>query len=483
MDISHLNYGIVHSLIGKNDGVSIVIDQCVDAMVKHVGIPLGNIYFLAAHTSPRFNAQTNDIFWHKNEVHKLILNKFNDPDDESLAAIIHENALVAKDIIANFVQRNNIDIIIAHNTSHIYNFITAVGLGYYFEELRNQNLIWPKILVWWHDSYFERDQFSTPGKSLQPFLKYLPGTYVDGIVFINSLQPGIARSVFKKYGITRLDEYFKERTVVIPNTHDLTWNWNDFDWSRNELIFPQQDSYNLSFFKDIGLLDKVNEAGYTMNETLVLLQHTRVVPRKKIEFAIDLAFALERRFRDAGIKKCITLLISGHSGDEQARYKEFLIDYYSMKKEEFPSSAVFLIFGESHILSHRDIIVDKKFYNFSEIPAIIAAAGGIGTYFSQVEGFGNNLLEMLAAGLPVVINKYGIYKTDLEPLGFNLPFIEDNIMSGDLIETTFKLAGDYQYRNQVVVHNLRVIAEKLCNKVISDSLKPLINNIFTKGLH
>ena len=226
MDISHLNYGIVHSLIGKNDGVSIVIDQCVDAMVKHVGIPLGNIYFLAAHTSPRFNAQTNDIFWHKNEVHKLILNKFNDPDDESLAAIIHENALVAKDIIANFVQRNNIDIIIAHNTSHIYNFITAVGLGYYFEELRNQNLIWPKILVWWHDSYFERDQFSTPGKSLQPFLKYLPGTYVDGIVFINSLQPGIARSVFKKYGITRLDEYFKERTVVIPNTHDLTWNWN-----------------------------------------------------------------------------------------------------------------------------------------------------------------------------------------------------------------------------------------------------------------
>jgi glycosyltransferase involved in cell wall biosynthesis len=297
------------------------------------------------------------------------------------------------------------------------------------------------------------------------------------------MQPGIARKVFEKYGITRLDEYFNERTVIIPNTHDMTWNWNGYDWSRNELIFPPQDTYNHSFFKDIGLLDIIEPAGYTLNDTLVLLQHTRIVPRKKIEFAIDLAFALERRFETAGIKKCIVLLISGHSGDEQAMYKEFLHTYYRMKKEEYPASAVYLIFGENQILSHRDIIVDKKYYNFAEIPSIIAAAGGIGTYFSQVEGFGNNLLEMLAAGLPVVINKYGIYKTDLEPLGFKLPSIEENIMSPDLIETTFKTATDYRYRNQFVVHNLRVIAEKLSNRVISDSLRPLINNIFTKGLH
>ncbi len=156
MDISHLNYGIIHSLIGKNDGVSIVIDQSVNAMVKDLGIGLGNIFFLAAHASPRFNAETHEIFWHKSEIHKTIIRRFNEKADESLDHLIHENALLAKDIIADFVQRNNIDIIIAHNTSHPYNFITAVGLGYYLEELRRQNLIWPKVLVWWHDSYFER---------------------------------------------------------------------------------------------------------------------------------------------------------------------------------------------------------------------------------------------------------------------------------------------------------------------------------------
>jgi glycosyltransferase involved in cell wall biosynthesis len=483
MDISHLNYGIIHSLIGKNDGVSIVIDQSVNAMVRGLGIQLGNIYFLAAHSSPRFNAQTNEVFWHKSEIHKNIISKFNEPDDGSLDRLIHENALIARDIITDFVQHNNIDIIIAHNISHPYNFITAVGLGYYFESLWKQNTIWPKILVWWHDSYFEREQFANPNPAIQKYLKYLPGTYVDGIVFINSTQPELAKRVFKKFGVKRLDEYFKDRTAIIPNTQDIIWNWKDRDWNGKELIFPPQDNYNRSFFKNIGLTAMVESAGFTMNDTMVLLQHTRIVPRKKIELAIDLAFELEKKFHSCGNRKCIALLISGHSGDEQAKYKEYLAAYFRLKQEEYAGSAVFMIFGEDHILSNRDIIVDKKYYNFSEIPSVIAAVGGIGTYFSQLEGFGNNLLEMLAAGLPVVINKYAVYKTDLEPLGFELPFVEDNILDPGLIETTYRIATDYTFRNQVVIHNLRILSEKLNHRVISESLGPLINNIFTKGLH
>lgn len=483
MDISHLNYGILHSLIGKNDGVSIVIDQSVNAMVKDLGIPLGNIFFLAAHSSPRFNAETHEVFWHKNDTHKMIIRNFSQPDDGTMDKLIHESALVAKDIIAGFVRKNNIDILIAHNISHPYNFITAIGLGYYFESLRKQNIIWPKILVWWHDSYFEREQFQNPSPVIQKYLKYLPGTYVDGIVFINSSQPALARKVFQKYGINHLKEYFSDRTVVIPNTHDITWDWEKNNWEGSELIYPPQDIYNRSFFKNIGLTTMVESAGFTLKETVILLQHTRIVPRKKIELAIDLAFDLEKRFHEAGNRKCIALLISGHSGDEQVKYKEFLSEYFRMKKEESPGSAVFMIYGEDHILSHRDIIVDKKYYNFFEIPSIISAAGGIGTYFSQVEGFGNNLLEMLAAGLPVVINKYSVYKSDLEPLGFELPFVEDNILDQQLIETTYKLATDIAFRNQLVHHNLEILSENLGHRVIAELLAPLINNIFTKGLY
>ncbi|MDZ7774543.1 MAG: hypothetical protein U5L09_02480 [Bacteroidales bacterium] len=67
------------------------------------------------------------------------------------------------------MEENEIDLIIAHNTSHPYNFITAVGLGIYFEELKANNYIWPKQLVWWHDSYMERELF----KSAQAVIKYL----------------------------------------------------------------------------------------------------------------------------------------------------------------------------------------------------------------------------------------------------------------------------------------------------------------------
>jgi hypothetical protein len=482
MDISHLNYGLIHSLIGKNDGVSIVIDQSVNAMVKDLGIQLGNIYFLAAHSSPRFNAETNDVFWHKNEIHKTIIREFNEESDDSLDWLIHKNALLAKEIIADFVQRNNIDIILAHNISHPYNFITAVGLGYYIEDLRRQNIIWPKVVAWWHDSYFEREQFSNPNKIIRKYLKYLPGTYIDGVVFINTTQPALAKKVFKQYGINRLDEYFKDRTVIIPNTHDITWNWKDRDWDGNSLIFPKQDNYNRTFLSDIGLTEMVESSGFDLKDTLILLQHTRIVPRKKIEFAIDLSFELEKRFMQDGYKKCIVLLISGHSGDEQAKYKEFLSNYFLLKKEAVRESNVFLIFGENHILSHRDIIVDKKYYNFFEIPSVISSYGGIGTYFSEIEGFGNNLLEMLAAGLPVVINRYLVYKTDLEPLGFELPGIEENILDNTLIENTYKLATDIRYRNQLVKHNLDILSEKLGHRIIAEKLAPLINNIFTKGL-
>ena len=162
MKLSDLRIGIIHSLIGKNDGVSIVIDQTVKAMSKYMKINIGNFFFLAAHSSPRFNAQTDEVFWHKSDVHKEILINFNNESAEGLDELIHENALYAKKVIKKWVDDNYIDLIIAHNTSHPYNFITAVGLGYYFEELKAEGIIWPKLMVWWHDSYFERSIFANP---------------------------------------------------------------------------------------------------------------------------------------------------------------------------------------------------------------------------------------------------------------------------------------------------------------------------------
>lgn len=483
MNISQLNVGILHSLIGKNDGVSIVIDQTVHAMVEDMGIGLGNIFFLAAHSSPRFNAETNDIFWHKNDVHKAIVRHFNTIPPEGFDYLIHKKALYARDIIKQFVKKHNIDLLIAHNTSHPYNFITAVGLGYYIEELRDEGIIWPKVMVWWHDSYLEREQFRNPNEVIKKYLKYLPGTEIDGIAFINKSQPELAEKLFTSLNYPRITKFFSERTIIVPNTCSIDWEWRNLPWERNTLLSPPADNYNDSFFQDIGLIEALANRGLSLKDAVILLQHTRIVPRKKIEVALDFAFLLEKRFLRAGMKKCVALLISGHSGDEEAEYKKFLSEYYQKKLTETPGSNVLIIFGEHHILSHRDIIVDKKYYNFYEIPAIIASAGGIGTYFSEVEGFGNNLLEMASFGLPVIINKYDIFSSDIESLGFHFPAIEKCNLTDDVVEQAYAVLTNFKKRNAMIKNNLEVLDEKLDHRIIADKLKPLVTRMFTRILN
>ena len=483
MNISHLNIGIIHSLIGKNDGVSIVIDQTVHAMVDDMGIELGNIFFLAAHTSPRFNAETNDIFWHKNDIHKAILQNFSSDPPDGFDELIHEKALYAKSIIKEFVKKHNIDLLIAHNTSHPYNFITAVGLGYYIEELRDRGIIWPKVMVWWHDSYFEREKFSNPNHVIQKYLKYLPGTEIDGLAFINKSQPELGKKLFRSLKYPAVGRFFEKRAIVVPNTSSIDWDWKSYPWKKAQLNAPPLDSYNETFFRDVGLVCEIEQRGFTMEDTTVLLQHTRVVPRKKIEVAIDFAFRLEKRFRKAGIRKCVALLISGHSGDEQVEYKKFLTENFDAQLKKNGKANVVLIFGEHRILSHRDIIVDKKYYNFYEVPAIVASMGGIGTYFSEIEGFGNNLLEMASFGLPVMINKYDVFKSDIEYLGFDFPAIENNIMTDELVEKAFTILNDYRLRNSLVSHNLKILEDKLDHRIISEKLKPLIMRMFTRILN
>jgi mannosylglucosylglycerate synthase len=483
MNISQLNVGIIHSLIGKNDGVSIVIDQTVYAMVNDMGIGLGNIFFLAAHTSPRFNAETNDIFWHKNDIHKAIIHNFSKKPPDGFDELIHSKAIYAKDIIRQFVKKNNIDLLIAHNTSHPYNFITAVGLGYFIEELRDEGIIWPKVMVWWHDSYFEREQFSCPNEVIKKYLKYLPGTEVDGIAFINKSQPELAVKLFKSLNYPRIEKFFSERTIIVPNTCNIEWEWKNLPWEKDTLLAPPPDNYNDSFFQDIGLNDELKNRHLGLKDAVLLLQHTRIVPRKKIEVALDFAFLLGKRFTQSGLKKCIILLISGHSGDEEVEYKKFLSEYYQNKLEQNPGSYVIMIFGEHYILSHRDIIVDKKYYNFYEIPAIVASAGGIGTYFSEVEGFGNNLLEMVSFGLPVIINKYDVYNSDIAPLGFNFPAIEHCRLTGEAIEQTFAILTDFRKRNKMIRHNLEILDKKLDHRIIAEKLKPLVIRMFTRILN
>ena len=91
---------------------------------------------------------------------------------------------------------------------------------------------------------------------------------------------------------------------------------------------------------------------------------------------------------------------------------------------------------------------------------------------------GNNLLEMISLGLPTVINKYPIYKRDIEQLGFDLPSTEDGVFSKDLIQRCFDCLVNMPKRNVMVKHNLKVLDEKLHHGVVAKKLDVLIQNMF-----
>ncbi len=482
MDISRLKIGILHSLIGKNDGVSIVIDQTIEAMIDQMEIPLGNIHLLAAHSPPRFNTTLDDIFWHKNEQNKYILAHYSqEPAPDDLEDFILEHANYAKSIIAKFIEKNDIDLFIVHNSCHPSNFVYAVATGMYFEEIHNEGRSLPKFLLWWHDSHFERDRFKKPNSIIRKFLKYLPGPHVNGIVFINTEQELLANRYYaEEFKMANSDLFFKRKTVFIPNTCSIPWDWSHFKLETKKLVAPPEDQYNKTFLKDIGLIKDLEAKGFELEETVILLQHTRVVQRKRIDVSIEFAIRLEEKFRKEGMHKAVALLVSGHSGDEHDSHLMYLKRKFSETVKKFPDSKgrVFLLFAEKYILPEREVLVEKKYYRFADIPAVVARCGGMGTYFSEVEGFGNNLLEMISQGLPVVINKYPIYKRDIEQLGFMLPSVENCKLENSTIDECFQLLTNVTQRNQMVLHNLQVLQEKLHHGVIAEKLSWLIQNMF-----
>jgi glycosyltransferase involved in cell wall biosynthesis len=481
MSTKNIKIGILHSLIGKNDGVSIVIDQSIKTMVKKMDIPLGNLHFLAGHSPPRMNTVLDDVFWHRNDDNRYILEHYDQTPPEGLEDLIKSAASYAKELIADFIKDNKLDIFIVHNSCHPSNFIFAVAVGMYFEEQRDAGLKTPKYLLWWHDSHFERKRFENANAVIKSYLRYIPGPNVDGIVFINTVQPNIGKTYLEELCLESVDQYLKENTCVIPNTCDISWEWANRVEEGDDLT-PPLDQYNRTFYKDIGLLEKIEKKGFKEEELVILLQHTRIVERKRIDLAIDFAFELEKKFRQNEDKRCVVLLVSGHSGDEHDTCRSDLEEHFAnrCRGNVHMTQNTLLLFGESHILPNREVIVNKKYYAFSDIPAIVAHSGGMGTYFSEVEGFGNNLLEMMAYGLPVVLNRYPIYESDLAPLDFDVAEVQDCSLDQTAVDKSYAYLTQPEVRTKAVLKNLGILENKLNHDVMASKLTPLIDKLLNQ---
>jgi mannosylglucosylglycerate synthase len=192
-------------------------------------------------------------------------------------------------------------------------------------------------------------------------------------------------------------------------------------------------------------------------DDVVLLQPTRVVPRKGIEHSI----ALVSQLRDPRCK----LVVSHESGDEGLDYQRTLIELAEQ-------SGVDLRFVHAPT-------VDSGATRISDTPttdlAEAYAAADLITYPSLYEGFGNALLEAFYYRKPVLVNRYSIFVSDIEPKGFKV-ITMDGFLTRSVLDHVRRVISDEAYREEMVAYNYELGKAFFSYTVLRRKLRALVTN-------
>ncbi len=268
----------------------------------------------------------------------------------------------------------------------------------------------------------------------------------------------------RRFQISAVEDYLEMAFPPrVPNLQHVVINqaaWEQLSWRKgvssllipNVLDFdnppPQPDEYAADVREQIGLAPG----------DLLILQPTRVIPRKGIEQAIHLI----RRLRDPRCK----LVISHPAGDEGLEYCRQIRD---LAQDE----GVPLSFFGSRVAERRQINSEgQKVYVLNDL----YPHADLVTFPSLREGFGNALLEAIYFRKPVVVGRYPVYIRDIESKGIRLPSL-DGFIDRQVVAETRRLLDDGAYRAELVEQNYQVAQRYFSYRVLEKSLRLLIQNL------
>jgi glycosyltransferase involved in cell wall biosynthesis len=197
-------------------------------------------------------------------------------------------------------------------------------------------------------------------------------------------------------------------------------------------------------------------------DEIMVLQPTRIVQRKGIETSIELIARLaDPRFK----------FVISHTGtDEGNAYAARIQDYARLLGVE-------IILAES--------LIDAG-GGRSEAPFSIWDAyneADLITYPSTYEGFGNAFLEAVYHRKPILCNRYSIFRTDIEPLGFNTIEI-DGFINDSVIAEVRQVIDDADYRRRMVEGNYDIGRQFFSYRRVANDIEALLSapNLVSHGL-
>jgi glycosyltransferase involved in cell wall biosynthesis len=277
-----------------------------------------------------------------------------------------------KKALYEFIGTFNIDLLIVENALTIP---MNIAFGLAITECIAETGI--PTIAHHHDFAWERQRFTVNSVEDYLSMSFPPRLHTINHVVINTEG---RRQLSYRCGLS---------STVIPNV---------FDFATEP---PKMDDYALHFREDLGIA----------NDDVLLLQPTRMIARKGIEHAIELA----SRLRDRGAK----LLISHQERDEGAAYFNRTMEYAKLLGIE-------VIVRPDRIGADRGWTEDGQ-RKYSLWDCYLNA--DFVTYPSTYEGFGNAFLEALWFKKPLLVNRYSIFQQDIEPVDFDVVVMENYVTS------------------------------------------------------
>jgi glycosyltransferase involved in cell wall biosynthesis len=338
--------------------------------------------------------------------------------DPEVTRLIYSLSDHLKRTLYEFTRKFDIEILIAQNALCIpMNVPLGLALTNFIAETG-----FPTI-AHHHDFYWERDRFSV--NAVGDLL---------GMAFPPSL-PSIHHVTINSFAQQDLSHRKGESSTLVPNVLDF------------ENPPPVPDKYAANVRKDFGIAP----------DDILFLQPTRVVPRKGIEHSISLLAALKN-------PKC-KLVVSHESGDEGDDYMLALAEMAEQAGVEvhFTSKRM----GEVRSTNEQG----ERIYTLADV---YSQADFI-TYPSLYEGFGNALIEAFYYRKPVLVNRYSIFISDIEPKGFQV-ITMDGFITRDVVNQVQRVISDHEYRQKIVDHNYELGKAFFSYAVLRRKLRAIITN-------
>jgi glycosyltransferase involved in cell wall biosynthesis len=194
----------------------------------------------------------------------------------------------------------------------------------------------------------------------------------------------------------------------------------------------------------------------------MILQPTRIIPRKGIEHTIELVKELD--------DPCYKLVISHETGDEGFEYVEWLKAYAFEHQVD-------LRIVKTKITSPW--INNGKYQTEYSLWDIYPNAEFI-SYPSLCEGFGNALLEAIYFKKPLLVNRYPIFDRDIEPKGFNLA-VMDGFLSKKTVQDVREILEQPVRREKMVNLNYEVASRHYSYSVLRNHINTIMNDFYSES--